>query len=181
MSGFPPSKWEVRYLKDMKSLACNAREDGAPAMAAYLAIRPSSGEEGHFRFALAGPDRIKLRFGIDQVLPSKRFAGMTAEAEMAIGDQIQLELNSVCSAWVDVVELVRSQDILIVDVNDEDVAEDFLTALDDYKRELVEKTGKGDTAGICLRWVLGTYGDDKNVQLIAQVIMWVYPKRKILL
>ena len=58
MSSFPPSKWEVRFLKDMRNLACNAREDGAPSMAAYMAVKPSSGEEGTFRFALAGPDKI---------------------------------------------------------------------------------------------------------------------------
>ena len=41
-----------------RNLACNAREDGAPSMAAYMAVKPSSGEEGTFRFALAGPDKI---------------------------------------------------------------------------------------------------------------------------
>ena len=75
---------------------------------------------------------------------------------MGIGDQIQVDYNSVCSPWVDVVELIRSQDILIVDDNDEDAADGFLTALDVYTKELVEKTGRGDRAGISLRWALGT-------------------------
>ena len=135
-----------------RNLACNAREDGAPSMAAYMAVKPSSGEEGAFRFALAGPDKIKLRFAIDQILPTKQFA----EAEMGIGDQIQVDYNLVCSPWVDVVELIRSQDILIVDDNDKDAADGFLTALDVYTKELVEKTSRGDRAGISLRWALGT-------------------------
>ena len=80
---------------------------------------------------------------------------------MGIGDQIQVDYNSVCSPWVDVVELIRSQDILIVDDNDEDAADGFLTALDVYTKELVEKTGRGDRAGISLRWALGTLPDDR--------------------
>ena len=40
--------------------------------------------------------------------------------------------------------------------NDEDAADGFLTALDVYTKELVEKTSRGDRAGISLRWALGT-------------------------
>ena len=80
---------------------------------------------------------------------------------MGIGDQIQVDYNLVCSPWVDVVELIRSQDILIVDDNDKDAADGFLTALDVYTKELVGKTGRGDRAGISLRWALGTLPDDR--------------------
>ena len=158
MSGFPPSKWEVHYLKDMHSLACQANEDGEIIMAAYMAVKPSGGEEGTYYFGLNGPDKIKLRF-----------TGMFIEAELAIGDQIQLERNSVCSAWIDLVELVRSQDIMVVDGKDEDVSMDFLAAIDSYKCDQMEETGKADRAGICLRWVLGTRGENTDVLLLAQV------------
>ena len=33
---------------------------------------------------------------------------MIAEAEMEVGDQIQMERNSVCGVWLDLVELVRA-------------------------------------------------------------------------
>ena len=169
MSGFPPSKWEVHYLKDMHSLACQANEDGEITMAAYMAVKPSGGEEGTYHFALNGPVKIKLRFAASDLLPGDLFTGMFIEAELAIGDQIQLERNSVCSAWIDLVELVRSQDIMVVDGKDEDVSMDFLAAIDSYKCDQMEETGKADRAGICLRWVLGTRGENTDILLLAQV------------
>ena len=169
MSSFPPKEWRVRYLKDMQHLACEAIEEDEISMAAYLAVRPSEGEEGSYRFALYGPDKIKLKFPVSKLLPSDLFEDMHIEAELAIGDQIKMERNSVCSAWVDIVELVRSQDVLVVDSNDDDIATEFLAALDGYRRDLVENEGKADKAGICLRWVLGTLGEDTRILLIAQV------------
>ena len=122
MSSFPPKEWRVRYLKDMQHLACEAIEEDEISMAAYLAVRPSEGEEGSYRFALWGPDKIKLKFPVSKLLPSDLFEDMYIEAELAIGDQIKMERNSVCSAWVDIVELVRSQDVLVVDSNDDDIS-----------------------------------------------------------
>ena len=80
-----------------------------------------------------------------------------------------MERNSVCSAWIDIVELVRSQDVLVVDNNDDDIATKFLAAIDGYKRNLLESEGKADKAGICIRWVLGALGEDSRIILIAQV------------
>ena len=142
MSTFPPSKWRVRYLKDMQNLACKAVEEEEISMAAYLAVRPSVGEEGAYRFVLHGPDKIKLKFPVSKLLPSNLFEDMFIEAELAIGDQIKMERNSVCSAWIDIVELVRSQDVLVVDNNDDDIATEFLAAIDGYKRDLLESEGK---------------------------------------
>ena len=171
MSCYPPSKWRVQYLKDMQTFACESTEEDAISMAAYLAVQPLDGEEGSFRFVLHGPDNIKLKFPASRLLPSELFDNMFIEAELTIGDQIQIEWNSVCSAWVDIVDMVRSQDILVVDCNDEDVAMEFLAAIDGFKRDLTESTGKADRAGICLRWVLGTRGEDTCIILFAQVII----------
>ena len=82
MSSYPPSKWKVRYLKDMQTLACESTEEDAISMAAYLAVRPSDGEEGSFRFVLHGPDNIKLKFPANRLLPSELFADMFIEAEL---------------------------------------------------------------------------------------------------
>ena len=145
MSSYPPSKWKVRYLRDMQTLACESTEEDAISMAAYLAVRPSDGEEGSFRFVLHGPDNIKLKFPANRLLPSELFDNMFIEAELKIGDQIQMERNS--------------------------VAVEFLAAIDAFKRDLTESTGKADSAGICLRWVLGTRGEDTRIILFAQVII----------
>ena len=49
-------------------------------MEAFLAIRPATGREGSFWLVLTDPEKIKLRFNVNAVLPSGLFAGMVAEA-----------------------------------------------------------------------------------------------------
>ena len=170
MSSFPPRQWVVRYLRDMETLTCEPAESGI-SMAALLAVRPAPGEEGNFRFAMAGPDKLKLKFSIRDILNSPQFDGMNAEAELDIGDQVQFDKNSVSSPWVDVVDLVRSQDFMITNREDEDVSEEFLTGMTKYKDDLLKKSGRADLAGISIRWVLGLRGDSKRVILFAQVRM----------
>ena len=159
MSSFPPANWTVRFLKDMPSLGCEVTDSVRPSMAAFMAVKPSGGEEGSFRFVMAGPHKIRLRFEIT----------MIAEAELDIGDQVRLEKNSVCSAWMDVVELVRSQDFVITDEKDNDAADDFLEGMKRHREDLLKSNESVEGAGICVRWVLGTRGEDRNVVLIAQV------------
>ena len=84
----------------------------------------------HFRNSVAGPDKLKIRFKITDVIDSRLFEGMYAEAELSVGDQIQCAKNTVCSDWSDIVELVNSQDYMITDNEDDDVSEAFLTALE---------------------------------------------------
>ena len=169
MSSFPPKRWNVRYLKDMASLSCEPSEDNEVSMEAFMAVRPSSGMEGNFRFSLAGPSKLPLQFDVPDVLRSELFQDMVVEAELDIADNIVMEPNSVCSEWVDIVELVRSQDITIVGKRREDRADEFLMAIDSLKKDLMEETGSTERAGICLRWVLCTVGDSKEVILAAQV------------
>ena len=168
MSSFPPKKWEVRYLRDMQSLTCEAPGNEIH-MAAYMALKPAGGEEGTFRFDLQGPNKLKVRFNIRDVLDSPQFDNMTAEAELDVGDQIRMDKNSCCSPWVDIVDLIRSQDFLVADADDNDVADNFLANLTQLKSELQASSNRGDMVGISLRWMLGTEGDSRRIILFAQV------------
>ena len=172
MSSFPPKRWNVRYLKDMASLSCEPSDDNEVSMEAFMAVRPSSGQEGNFRFTLAGPSKLPIQFDVSDLLKSDLFRDMTVEAELDIADNIRMELNSVCSEWVDIVELVRSQDISIVGKKREDRVDEFLTSIDSLKKDLMEETGRTEKAGICLRWVLGTVMDSREVILMAQVRLY---------
>ena len=44
-----------------------------------------------------------------------------------------------------------------------------VVTLETYKTKLKSETGSADHAGICLRWILGTVVEDKQILLIAQV------------
>ena len=169
MSSFPPSRWEVRYVKDMPSMSCETPDRDEIRMAAFMALRPASTEEGCFRFDLAGPNKLKVRFNVKEVLDSPLFDNMVAEAELNVGDQIRMEKNSCCSAWVDMVDLVRSQDFLITNNDDNDIAEEFFRSMDQLKTEVEERSKSGHMVGISLRWMLGTLPDSPRVILFAQV------------
>ena len=117
-------------------------------MEAFLAVKPAKGEEGTFRFTLGSAEKVKLRFDIQVVLPSGLFAGMTAEAEVVIADHIKLMKNSVCTEWVDVTELGQSQDMIVQDGLDDDVSEEFLAGMANYRKDLLQETGSTDRAGI---------------------------------
>ena len=169
MSAFPPKKWTVRFIRDMDTMECTSLDDSKISMEAFLAVKPASGEEGSFRFVLTGPEKLKLRFNIQSVLNSGLFAGMVAEAEINVGDHIQMIKNSVSSKWMDLLELVQSQDMAILDGLGEDAADEFIIALDQYKKDMLQETGKNVTAGISFRWTLGSKKGDPEVLLLAQV------------
>ena len=169
MSSFPPSRWEVRYVKDMASMSCESPDADEIRMAAFMALRPAGTEEGSFRFDLQGPNKLRVRFNVREVLDSPLFDNMVAEAELNVGDQIRMEKNSSCSAWVDMVDLVRSQDFLITDSDDNDIAEEFFQAMEMLKTEVEARSKSGHMVGISLRWMLGTLPDSPRVVLFAQV------------
>ena len=169
MSSFPPKQWAVRYLHDMDKMQCTDHKEPGIYMETFLAARPAKGEEGTFRFVLSGPEKVKLRFSVNMVLASGLFAGMVAEVEVDIRDHIRLEKNSVCSKWMDVLELVQSQDMLILDGLGEDASEEFIAAMAGFKKEVLQETGSTDRAGISFRWLVGTLKGQTEVLLMAQV------------
>jgi len=143
MSSFPPRRWEVRFLRDMESLAASRQEDSEVSMEALLAVRPAEGEEGNFRFSLAGTEDLRLHFPVNQILQSDVFHNMYVEAHLNVAEHIHLERNSACSKWEDVVDLVASQDMEIVDYQGETISEQFLTAMETHKKTAAaQQSGK---------------------------------------
>ena len=169
MSSFPPKQWAVRYLHDMDKMQCTERTEPGIYMETFLAARPAKGQEGTFRFVLYGPEKVKLRFPVNTVLTSGLFAGMVVEVEVDIRDHIRLEKNSVCSKWMDVLELVQSQDMLILDGLGEDASEEFIAAMAGFKKDVLQETGSTDKAGISFRRLVGTLKGQTEVLLMAQV------------
>ena len=138
-------------------------------MEAFMALRPSGGEEGTFKLVLGGTEKLKISLEISRVLPGPAFTNMFADIELWAGDQIKLEKNSVCSDWWDLEEMVSSQDVVVTDGKGKDRGDDFLTALAEYKKELIAKSGSSEKAGICMRWMLGTLTGGNRVLLMSQV------------
>ena len=166
MSSFPPKSWRVRFLQDMENIDCSLRDGDNVTMEALVAVRPAGGEEGSFKFTLAGPEMLRLTFPLSKILPGDAFADMIAEIEMKPGDQIRLAKNTVATTWWDFEELVTSQDAVVLDSKGQDKGDEFLTAIG-FDKTLVQQSAS--RLGLCFRWVLGTWAGSKQVVLIAQV------------
>jgi len=141
MSSFPPRNWQVRFLEDMDSMEGTVLEGREVSLEALLAVRPSNGEEGTFRFILAGCKHLNLRFEASSIIQDSSLSNMWLELE--VGTQIKLEKNSVASKWSDIVELVSSQDVDVTNNEGEDNSEAFLAAMAAIKlKEGQESKGK---------------------------------------
>ncbi len=79
--------------------------------------------------------------------------------------QIRLDRNSTCSKWLDVVDLVRSQDIDIVDEQENILSDAFLERMETYRKASPEAH-----RGIVWRWVLGQAIEDDGLSLAAQML-----------
>ena len=86
MSSFPPQSWTVRFLQDMENIECGLADGENLTMEALVAVQPAGGEEGNLKFALAGPEMLKLAFSVSKILPGDAFNSMIAEVEMKPGD-----------------------------------------------------------------------------------------------
>ena len=167
MSSFPPKTWKVRFLQDMENIECSLRDGDNVTMEALVAVRPAGGEEGSFKFTLAGPEMLKLSFPVSKILPGAAFADMVAEVEMKPGNQIKLGKNTVCTNWWDFEDLITSQDAIVTDGKGQDKGDKFLAAIG-YDKALVQQVT--NRPGLCMRWLLGTRAGSNHVVLLAQVI-----------
>ena len=166
MSSFPPKSWSVRFLQDMEIIKCGVVDGDNLTIEAMVVVRPASGQEGNFRFALAGPEMLKLSFPVNKILAGPEFDSMVAEIEMKPGDQIKLAKNSISTDWWDFEDLVLSQDAVVTNGSGQDMGDEFLLALGHNKELVAQRT---DRPGLCIRWLLGTRAGSRDVVLIAQV------------
>ena len=88
MSSFPPKQWRVRYLADLDTMVGTVHENHAISLEALMALRPSAGEEGAYRFTLAGPGHLKLRIAVTDVLADNAFKNMFLDLQMELGTQV---------------------------------------------------------------------------------------------
>lgn len=85
------------------------------------------------------------------------------EIQLQLGTQIKLGKNCTSTDWVDMVELVQSQDAEVVDKAGHPISEEFLLAMQDF-----QNTCPGRSVGICWRWALTAHL--KEVALIVQAL-----------
>ncbi len=163
MSSFPPEDWDVRPLADMNTMAACPRQGAEHSLQALLAVGPADGLEGSFRFALTGTNHVTMRVPVQRILADKRFGGMTIELQLQLGTQIKLSKNATTTDWVDVIELVQSQDAEVLDKAGKAVNEEFLRAMQEYQNAHPDRE-----VGISWRWALTVHL--KEIALVVQAL-----------
>jgi hypothetical protein len=133
----------------------------ATSLCSFYTFRPAGGKEGQFRILLSGTDHINVSIPATSILPIPEMEMYTIVGQFKPGTQACLRKNSACSAWVDVGDLVASQDVDIHNPDGQDTHEAFLETLADVKATLA-------TAGLSWRWMLVASADAKGVELQLQ-------------
>jgi hypothetical protein len=77
--------------------------------------RPASGLEGCFKFRLSGTENVAVKVPVNLVLPHESLAGLELHGQFLPGHHIALTPNSTCSPWVDIEDLINSQDVDVYD------------------------------------------------------------------
>jgi len=161
MESFPPSNWDIRHLADMDSIEGTSHPDKG-VMQALLAVAPAENQEGAFKFLLSGSKPVQLHFPARRLLAQPEFQDYYFDMQLELGTQISIAKNCTSTRWLDIIELLESQDMDVQDGRGEIVTEQFLARW----RELNSKDEK--MAGLSWRWVLGYRSTFDTCVLIAQ-------------
>jgi hypothetical protein len=117
--------------------------------------------EGQFRVLLGGTDHINVRIQATSILPIPEMEPFQILGQFKPGIQVCFQKNSTCSPWLDIAELVSSQDLDVYDAGNEDAHVAFLETVADAKETL-------HTVGLSWRWMLAVKQDRLGVELQLQ-------------
>jgi len=165
MATYPPRTWEIRPLEDMSTMEGSPQTDDTFGVQILLAVPPAAGEEGSYKFLVSGRDHLTVEVPVNTIIKDPRFQGLAIHAQFQPGTQVIIDRNSSCSPWMDVVELVRSQDVDIVDSTGKLAGDRFIELIQEY-----QNARPAIQAGISLRWVLGLKDSPKDIYLLLQAL-----------
>jgi len=105
-----------------------------------MQCRPAEGREGEFKFLVGSQDEIiKVKVNAASILPVGDMKKFTLITEVQ-PDQLGLQTNCCSSKWLDIVSLIHSQDIDVIDDEGEYVNEAFLTSIEKCKRYCIQNS-----------------------------------------
>jgi len=165
MAAYPPKAWEVRHIEDMANMEASLQTEDTYSVQALLAIPPAEGEEGSYRFLVAGRDHLSIEVPVTNIIRDSRFSDLTITAQFQPGVQVAIDANSSCSPWTDVVDMVRAQDVDVLDSEGKLAGDTFCRLIEEY-----QNSKPAVPAGICWRWILGLKDNPKDIYLMLQAL-----------
>ncbi len=167
MSSFPPKNWQVRHLTDLDQYELDTPAKSTRfSMEALLVAKPASGQEGNFRLVLGGNEKLLVEVDVYAIWADEAFKDMTVMMDIQNGTSIQLQKNSATTRWADVEELVKAQEVDVVDQEGEDASELFLETW-----ERLRKTHfLGASIGLVWRWAISATEDGSGMEILLQAL-----------
>ncbi len=165
MSSFPSHTWEVRDIKDFETLTVPAPAGSKFHLQALLTAPSCPGREGQFKLLIGGEDHMLIKAKVRDIIDDPLFDGMSLECQLQLGSQIVFGKNACTSRWVDVVELVKAQDIEVYTENGEAVSDEFIENMEIFQARHV-----GANIGIVWRWLIAYKGKSDQLNLMVQAL-----------
>jgi len=156
MAKFPPANWIIKPLAEMGAFTIGAGSRELLA-AALLAVEPSGEALGTFRIVLGGLKTIDFAMPLVDIIPHPSTMDLELSAQLQPGVNVHILPNSTVSAWMDLKDLVASQDMDVNDGEGESASEAFLKLLEQHQE------------GAALRWaVTATSNPEQPLELRLQ-------------
>ena len=92
MENFPPGAWDVRHIEDFEDITVPAPTGSKFHLQALLIGKPCHGLEGQFKFLVTGPDHLKFRVAIKDVINDPIFDDMSVECQLDLGSKVSKTL-----------------------------------------------------------------------------------------
>jgi hypothetical protein len=158
MTMFNFEQLDIRDIADYEKYAPAVYSK--PALQALLKVEPASGAGGEFKMVLTGKEHVDVAMNLNEILPLEGFKDLTVIGRFQLGAQVQLQPNSCASRWMDVIELIQSQDLEVIDKDNKVVSEEFLAKL-----EALHEKEEDATLGMSWRWMVVVKLDTKRLEL----------------
>ena len=154
-----PGDWTILDIEDFET-ASSPRDPGALGVDVLVQLRNSGRAMDDFRVGVGGSRRLKVGFEASSVFPTTTVPDWIISLECWPWD-ISLRKIMVSSEWMDVINMLAANDLVVTDADGNECNELLVT--------FFNKQGGKTSYGALLRWAIGV-GPDKKLELSLQCL-----------
>jgi len=109
---FPPEEWDIFPAEDFE--LAEPRDPGTCGVEVMVQIRNNGRIMDHFRLAVGGSAMLEVAIKLKQVIEHNEIPDITANLKIWPRD-VKIRRNMTTSDWFDLMDLVKSRDITLID------------------------------------------------------------------
>jgi hypothetical protein len=165
----PPYQWQLFPTAEYSAFSASSAQDDRLAFSLLMCLSGQHRFTGAFRLCIFGGGELSVTLPIEDILypTPPEFSHLSLLIAVSPRD-ITLQPNSMASAWVDIVDMLREKSALIV--NGDEEAEEHTQLVE----HLLNPASKKANLGASLRWMVAARADSL---LILELQMLPVPAR----